>query len=197
MSEVKMKKRSFLIRFYNILCSDLNWHYIPTTNCHWSPKSSYHNMLPLEVNNHYIQFINNTDNCKLLHVTKQHSLCVCTNELHYDCHINDLGYLYAGQTLTMQLHRRHYKVTTANTVVVKTDIDQQYSTPCIVLGSSENIQFINKNCTKVYYTIGFPTDNWCELFLKIASDSDMYLNIFYIKQITCPTGFVKRQKMSV
>ena len=139
MSEVKMKKRNFLIRFYNNLCSDLNWHYIPTTNCHWSPKSSYHNMLPLDVNNYYIQFINNTNNCKLLHVTKQHSLCVCTNELHYDCHINDLGYLYAGQTLTMQLHRRHYKVTTANTVVVKTDIDQQYSTPCIVLGSSENI----------------------------------------------------------
>ena len=114
---------------------------------------------------------------------------MCTNELYYDCHINDLGYLYPGQTLNISLH--HHKIDTANAVVVKTDIDQQYVTPCIVLDISENLQLVDKHCTKLHYTIGFPTDNWCELFLKIASESDEYLNIFYIKQNTCPTGFVK------
>ena len=117
---------------------------------------------------------------------------MCTNELHYDCHINDLGYLYPGQTFTVSLY--HREADTANAVVVKTDIYQQYVTPCIVLNISENLQYIGKQCVRLHYTIGFPTDNWCELFLKIASDSDEYLNIFYIKQITCPTGFVKIDK---
>ena len=67
-------------------------------------------------------------------------------------------------------------------------------TPCIVLDISENLQLIGKNCTELHYTIGFPTDNWCELFLKLASDSDNYLNIFYIWQLTCPTGFIKIDK---
>ena len=40
-------------------------------------------------------------------------------------------------------------------------------------------------------TIGFPTKSYCELFLKMVSDSDSYLNVFHIRQITCPTGFVK------
>ena len=117
---------------------------------------------------------------------------MCTNELHYDCHINDLGYLYPGQTLTIPLY--HCVAATANAVVVKTDINQQYVTPCIVLDISENLQLIDQQCTRLHYTIGFPNDNWCELFLKIASDSDDYLNIFYVRQITCPTGFVKIDK---
>ena len=83
---------------------------------------------------------------------------------------------------------------TINAVVVKTDINQQYVTPCIVLDISENLQLIESNCTRLNYTIGFPTDNWCELFLKLASDSDDYLSIFYIWQLKCPTGFVKIDK---
>ena len=100
--------------------------------------------------------------------------------------------MYPGQTLNISLH--HHKIDIANAVVVKTNIDQQYVTPCIVLDISENLQHVDKHCTKLHYTIGFPTDDWCELFLKIASDSDEYLNIFYIKQIICPTGFVKIDK---
>ena len=190
-SNVRMEKRNFLIRFHNNLynhhasCLD----YIPTLNCRWLPKSLFDNMIALEVNDYYMQFVNNSGTYKLSQIIEQSSLCVCTNELYYDCHINDLGYLYPGQTLNISLY--HHKVDIANTVVVKTDIDQQYVIPCIVLDISENLQLVDKHCTNLHYTIGFPTDDWCELFLKIASDSDEYLNIFYIKQNTCPTGFVK------
>ena len=69
---------------------------------------------------------------------------------------------------------------TATAVAIKIDITQQYVTPCTVLDTNENIQFISKNCTELHYTIGFPTDSWCELFLKIASDSDEYLNYFIL-----------------
>ena len=189
-----MEMRNISIKFYNNQCSYKSCYgNIPLTNCHWLEKLSLSNNtaipIPLEINNYYIQIIDNSVTYMLSQLIEHSSLCVCTNELHYDCHISNLGYLHPGQTLTISLY--HHKVDTANAVVVKTDIDRRYNIPCIVLESSENIQFIDKNCTKLHYTIGFPTDNWCELFLKIASDSDDYLNIFYIRQITCPTGFVK------
>ena len=135
-----------------------------------------------------------SDTYQLSQFFEQSSLCVCTDELHYDCHINDLGYLYPGQTLTISLN--YYKGKIAYAISVKTDLDPHKVTPCIVLNSNENLQYIDikKHCTKLHYTIGFPTDSWCELFLKIASDSDEYLNIFYIRQLTCPTGFIKIDK---
>ena len=190
--------RNFSIKFYNNQCSHKSCYgNIPVSNCRWLEKLSFNNNtaipLSLEINNYYIQIIDNSDTYILSEFIEQSSLCVCTNnKLHYDCHISNLGYLYPGQTLTISLY--HHKVDTANAVVVKTDIDQRYVTSCTVLGSSENIQFINKNCTTLHYTIGFLAADWCELFLKIASDSDDYLNIFYIRQITCPTGFVKIDK---
>ena len=146
----------------------------------------------MEVNDCYIKFIKSSGTYKPSQIIEQSSLCVCTDQLHYDCHINDLGYLYPGQVLTVSLYPR--KADTINAVVVKTDISQQYVTPSIVHDLSENLQCIEINCTKLHYTIGFPTDNRCELFLKLASASDDFLNIFYIWQLTCPTGFVKIDK---
>ena len=192
--EVKIENRNFLIRFYNNHCNEIGCYAdIPTTDCLWLEDSLFdNNLTSLEVNNHYMQFTNTSGTYKLSQIIKQTSLCVCTNKSHYDCHISDLSYLYPGQILNLSLY--YYKDNTANAVVVKTDINQQYVKPCIVLDINENLQLIDKHCTDLHYTIGFPTGNWCELFLKIASDSDEYLNIFYIKQMTCPTGFVKIDK---
>ena len=192
-SLVTIDKRNFLIRFYNNQCKQAPrlscYDYMPLTHCLWLPQSIFNHTIPLQVNSKYMQFINNSGIYNLLQIAEQSSLCVCTNELHYDCHIDDLGNLYPGQTLTTFLY--HDRVDTTNAVVVKTDITQQYVTPCIVLDINENLQLIDKHCTKLHYTIGFPTESYCELFLKLASDSDDYLNIFYIRQIACPTGFIK------
>ena len=195
-STLTLNKRKFLIRFYNNQCTLILrsgcQDFMPVTHCLWLPELLFNNTIPLEVNSKYIQFINNSGTYKLSQIIEQSSLCVCTNELHYDCHTNDLGYLYPGQTLTTSLY--HYNANTTNAVVVKTDINQRYVTPCIVLDINEHLQLIDQKCNKLHYTIGFPTDNWCQLFLKLASDSDDYLNIFSIWQITCPTGFAKLDK---
>ena len=196
-SEMRMKYNNFLIQFYNNQCKYTGcYKNMTTANCLWLSKSLFNSNknIPLEVNNQYIQFINNSGIYKLSQIIEQSSLCMCTNKLHYDCHINDLGYLYPGQTLSISLYQHKDKVDTANAVVVKIDITQQYVTPCIVLNANETLQSINNQCTNIQYTIGFSTNKWCEIFLKIASDSDEYLNIFYIRQMTCPTGFVKIDK---
>ena len=164
-----------------------------TTSCQWVINSSYQNLLPQKVNEYYIHYINNTGTCNMLQIFKQSLLCLCTDELHHDCHINDLGYLYPGQTITTLLHH-HYKASTVNAVVVSTNIAQEYLKPCTVLDNNEYIQIIDNHCTKLHYTIGFPNKhNWCELFLEVSpglNDQNMY----YIWQLTCPTGFVKIDK---
>ena len=195
MNKTRMKYNNFLIRFYNNQCEYTScYKNITTTNCLWLSKSLFNNNddIPLDVNNHIIQFINSSGIHKLSQIIEQRSLCVCINDLHYDCHITGLGYFYPGQTLIISLY--HHKVEGANAVIAKTDIIQQYVTPCIILDANETLQYTKRQCANVQYTIGFSTDNWCELFLKLASDSDEYLNIFYIRQITCPTGFVKIDK---
>ena len=102
---------------------------------------------PLEVNDHYMQFIGSSGIFKLSQIIAQPSLCVCI-DLQYDCHINNLGYLYPGQNLTIPLH---YKKT-VNVVAVKADITQQNVTPCTVLDISETLQPIYNQCSKLHYT---------------------------------------------
>ena len=189
--EDSLEEGKFLITLSKNSCYDC-FANIPTSNCLWLKNSLFISIIPPEVNNHYIQFINNSGTYKLSQIMEQSSLCVCTDESHYDCHINDLGYLYPGQTLTVSLY--HNISGTVNAVAVKSDIIQQNLPSCTVLDINENLQYINKKCTMLHYTIGFPTDTWCELLLRIASDTDEYLNVFYIKQNTCPAGFVKLNK---
>jgi len=109
-SEVTMEKKSFLISFYNNQCKQVLtsscYDYMAITNCHWLPQSKFSNALRLEVNNHYIQFINDSGIYELSQVIEQRSLCVCSNELQYDCHIHYLGYMYPGETLTVSFHHR-------------------------------------------------------------------------------------------
>ena len=174
---------NFSVIFHNNLCDTACYDSMPTTYCRWLPKSKFNNFIPFEVNEHYIKLINNSGAYKFLQNTNQNSLCVCTDELHYDCHINDLGYLYPGQSLFVSLY--NHKVHEITAIASKIDIIQQYVTPCTILDVTENLQFLDKlHCTKLHYTIGFPTDNWCELFLKIASDSDDYLNILLSKYMS-------------
>ena len=67
--------------------------------------------------------------------------------------------------------------------------------PCIVLDVNEHQQLLTTACTRVKYTIAFSTGNWCELFLKQASDSDDHMNIFYIRKLKCPVGFAEVDKI--
>ena len=100
----RIKKRSFLIRLHkNYKGRSNNYkpnykarYNIPITNCLWLEKSLFQNNddIPLQVNNQYIQHINDSNTYTLTQLLTQSSLCVCTNATHYDCHINDLGYLY-------------------------------------------------------------------------------------------------------
>ena len=151
-----------------------------TTHCYWLPQSAFNTAIPLDVNKQYIKYINNS---KLLHLTKEKTLCYCKEGKHYDCFKDELNSLYPGQTLTVSLYAKVNH--TLNTEII-TEL-QTYGTACTVLNAKQNIQFIGKNCTTVEYAIAFPTNNWCELLLK----GQQTYSIYYIRELPCPLGFVK------
>ena len=82
-SNVRMEKRNFLIliRFHNNLCNNRAscLDYIPTLNCRWLPKSSFNNMIALEVNDYYMQFVTILALSCPTSLNKVHSVCVLMN----------------------------------------------------------------------------------------------------------------------
>ena len=150
-----IKQRKFSIRFgnnkYNRTesnCSDE----IPISKCHWLPnvQSTFKDIIPFDVSKQYIQYNNDSD-IDFLSI-KQSTLCICIDEIHHNCHISELGYLYPGQTLSLFLYpisEQRNKYDTVFEVIVKTDINLPYIKPCTVLNISEHQQLVYASCTKV------------------------------------------------
>ena len=196
-----IKQRNFSIRFNNNKynrtesnCSDE----IPISKCHWLPyvQPTFKDIIPFDVSKQYIQYNNDSD-IDLLSI-KQSTLCICIDEIHHNCHISELGYLYPGQTLSLFLYpisEQRNKYDTVFEVIVKTDINLPYIKPCTVLNISEHQQLVYTSCTKVEYAISFSTSVWCELFLKLKSDLPDTVNVFYVRKLKCPPGFAELNKI--
>ena len=173
---------------------------IPIANCQWLSQSTFEGIFPLDINKQYIQYYNNNNNSDLEALNiNQSTLCICNNEMNYNCRISDLGYLYPGQTLAIHLHsiakQYLYAYNSDTEVVVKTDINLLNSNPCIVLSTNEHRQFINTSCTEVRYTIAFSSYERCEIYLKLLSDNDDKMNVFNIRKLKCPPGFAEVDKI--
>ena len=159
------------------------------THCYWLPQSLFNGIIPIDVNKEYMRLTNNS---KQLSRPNQRvkKLCYCTSE----CYTEDLGYLYPGQTLTIPLYF-HHNFVFAIEVIAKVITNNTHLTSCVVHDAKQNKQFITRNCTKLNYTIAFPTENWCELFLTVPQNKQLYYNIFYIRQLPCPLGFKKIKRI--
>ena len=193
----KIKQGNFSVNFhynYESSAEQECHHNIPITKCHWLPQSGFKDIIPLDPNKQYIQYNNNSSIYTLS--VNQSTLCVCSDQIHSECHITDLGYLYPGQTLTLFLYHsceqcnKHY-----TEVIVKTDYSFPHMKVCTVLNVTEHRQFIYKPCSKISYTLAFPTGDWCELFLKTVFDSDDDKNVFYVRKLRCPPGFGEINKV--
>ena len=187
---------NFSIEYYNNQLTVSKWScnscYIPVTNCQWLPESAFHHMIPTEVNNRFIKHVNNSDTIKMN--IDQDTFCACNNQMNRDCTINDLGYLYPGETLNIFLY--HKNITSAHHVteiIVKNDINIPGTWLCIVLSFAEHSQIItNNHCSKVSYSsLIFWLGNWCELFLKTKSISGDHYKRFYVRKLNCPPGFIE------
>ena len=180
-----------LYEFFNVQLPSSFQVDLPITHCYWLPHSSFTVTIPLDVNEKYVTFINNSKH--LPQSNAQKLLCYCTNDTQYDCYKDDLGYLYPGQTMILPFCYPGNLTNSGNVeVLVEPSINGTHFTPCVVHKPIEFIQFTSKKCTELQYTIAFATDNWCELFLKVLLSGYKEYSVFYIRQHLCPLGFIKK-----
>ena len=152
---------------------------LPITYCYWLPHSAFNIAIPLDVNEKYVNFTNNSEYLPPMNAPKL--FCYCNNDTHYDCYKDDLGYFYPGQMANVPFCYQDNLLNFSNTkVVVDTNFNATYFTPCAVHNPKELIQLISKKCINLQYTIAFPTESWCELFLKVPFNGKMTYSVFYI-----------------
>ena len=198
------KSKNFLIEYYNnqyntnvSRCPIYSSCPIPIANCHWLPESAFYHMIPLDINNQFIRYINNSDAIKVNN-DDDNTLYVCNEQMHHDCSINDFGYLYPGEAVNIFLYhadnRSNYHATE---IIARNDISILDSRPCIVPNFVEQSQVITNNyCSKVTYTtLTFWFGNWCELFIKVEFSPGDYHKRLYFRKLSCPPGFLEIDKI--
>jgi len=180
----------------NYYYSNQCYRNIPLVDCRWLPDLLFANRTPIEVNRQFVKYINNSGTYDMApQSTDQRTLCFCNDREHPDCSINQLGYFFPGQALDLYISKHTELLKTSEITLISHSsyINPLYISSCIVT-DIESLPFVVTNCTRVNYTVIFPTDNWCALFIKINTDSDEHLNIFYVKQLPCPAGFILSSK---
>jgi len=172
---------------------------LPITHCRWLPVSAFKTAMPYKVNSRYIRYANQSGQFDASQfITRKKSLCFCKTNASQDCHKDLLDPIYPGQTMTLNIDIGNLNIpaefrSSNNTIItVVSKADWLPPTACVMTNSSELLKTIeNGICTTLRYTIAFPTQNWCELFLKGFHDDAELMDIYYIEQLPCPIGFTK------
>ena len=152
-------------------------------NCKWDPVSMYYGSNPLDVYKSYLQ------------TAYEHSpfntglLCYCPDKIQPNCYTNILKSLFPGQTLELYLAlnpETGFKNSLPITVkMYHKDFPQSI---CTVSTLFEAEQLIEKNCTKLVYSIFSENRQQCKLILY--NTKYKYPTVYYINLLKCPAGFL-------
>ena len=161
----------------------LNSDSLRTTHCSWLPGSAFNVTLPVDVNQRFIKFVNES------FFTKKKSLCYCTGNNSMNCYKDQLGPIYPGQTLNIKLAYRY-----SNFVELIIDVHDVKLPPtaCKISSLQQTKQIVTKTCTMLKFTILQANSHyeWCELIFKTHNTELLNSNdAFYIRFYPCPIGF--------
>jgi len=110
---------------YSIMFKSNHWVYplstssIKVTHCKWLPGSAFNTAIPTTVNRKIIKLVNET-----LKIDPK-SLCYCLHDSNISCYIDQLGFVYPGQTLNVMF-------AFPNSKARKIIVEQKETTACIV-----------------------------------------------------------------
>ena len=175
------------IKGYSVIFQENKWatEYdlnLGITHCSWLTGSAFNTTIPVDVNQRFISFINET------FATSKKGLCYCSKVSAINCYKDQLGPIYPGQTLDIMLAFRYSSF-------IKLIIDVHDTklplTACKISSLEETKQIVTQTCTVVKFTILQIHSHykWCELIFK--TDRLTSNDAFYIKFYPCPAGFSK------
>ena len=117
------------------------------------------------------------------------TVCYCQRSSHYNCTVNELGPIYPGQALTVDLCLP-YNHENIGLLYAETYNDHLPVTACKVI-NQDNLKhrFTGNHTKSVDFTIASNSPTKCELFLTAQPDLYTHYDVFNIKLLPCPLGF--------
>ena len=155
-------------------------------NCTWLAKTSFKT-----TKSHHAaeQFINISNSAIMQHSDTNvipSKICQCFINDSFTCNIRQLGPVYPGQTLKVNLTIP--TLASSNALALMTvRILSNSEKACLIDNLAETYQLRNNHsCQEYYYTIKYHTFETCELYLRTQQhDTEM----FFVQLIPCPPGF--------
>ena len=117
------------------------------------------------------------------------TVCYCQRFSHYNCSVNELGPIYPGQTLTVDLCLP-YNHENIGLLYAETYNDHLPATACKLI-NQDNLKhrFTGNHTKSVDFIITSNSSIKCELFLTAQPDLYTHYDVFNIKLLPCPLGF--------
>ena len=152
-----------------------------TSHCKWTSMSVFQGYDPGVINQMIIQSNDQQ-------ISEHTTICHCPNNFTSNCTSDILGPVYPGQTLQVAL----CLPCSGDDATLYTDTHNALLPPsaCRIAHQYQLITFITSRFQTVNFTIVSDANDVCELFLTASPNLYKIYEIFYVKLLPCPIGFV-------
>ena len=173
------------IMHYIVICG--NSEYTRFTHCSWLPGAIFQEIMPLVVNKQIVKFKGNIHKQWII---GRKSICICQNDSHYNCRIDQLGPIYPGEILLLKLYKR------SSDQYLYDQFYKFYRRTLLTLcetSESTDVELTYEQCVEVNFTVCSNHSSWCELFIITNPiHSRFETEYFYVMLLPgCPKGFIK------
>jgi len=160
-----------------------------TSQCKWTKDAAFQNYTPFAINNKTIHISSLKNNLTSSYQLSIHStVCYCPHSSNYDCNNNQLGPLYPGQTLSVDLCLPH-NYEDIRILYAETHND---NVPGCKISDSDKVKHVlHYNQTKTMhftFTSKQPVRE-CHLLLTVQPSLFVYYDTFIVHLLRCPLGF--------
>ena len=155
-----------------------------TSHCKWIPGAAFQNTKPLVVNKNIVHY-----NGALYPLGTHSTICYCPPSSHYNCSVDQLGPVYPGENLTVDLCLP-YNDEEIGVMYAETYNNNLPKSACKLRDyDSMKHVFKGKQSKFAHFAIATEQPTVCELFL--TAQPNLYINydVFYVHLLPCPLGF--------
>ena len=163
-----------------------------TSQCNWANDAAFQNSTSFAVHSKVIN-IRLMNNGLSYQLSKHSTVCSCQQSLEYDCNDDQLGPIYPGQNLTVDLCLP-YNDEDVGILYAETRSANMPTSICKI-SNSDSVKhvFYRNQAKKVYFTIAAnlnqPRMTECQLFLSAQPNLFTYYDTFNVTLLPCPLGF--------
>ena len=159
-----------------------------TSHCKWATGAAFQNITPKIVNDNIITLKNVYDIVQH-HIGDHTTVCYCPPSSHYNCSVDQLGPVYPGENLTVDLCLP-YNNEEIGVLYTETYNNNLPKSSCKIYEYNNMRHIFHKNHSKVVdFPITSAQSKFCELFLTAQPNLFISYDAFYVHLLPCPLGF--------